>query len=71
MATSIANMFSCTEAAAFLGLSPSVVRKYCDEGRLKADRVGRNWIISRKSLEHFRDKPRPVGNPNFRRRATN
>ena len=66
VATSIPNMFNSTEAAAYLGLTDSMVRKYCREGEIHADRVGRNWVITKKELDRFKKIPRPVGNPNFR-----
>lgn len=34
------------EAARQLGLDPSLVRCYCRQGRIEAQRVGRDWLIS-------------------------
>ena len=65
MATTIPNLFNATEAAEFLGLTDSLVRNYCRQSRIKADRVGRNWVITRKELERFKKTPRPFGNPNL------
>lgn len=52
---------SVTEAAAQLGVSVRRVRQLCEAGRLKADRIGRAWLIDRKALERF--KPLPPGRP--------
>lgn len=65
MATTIPNLFNATEAAAYLGLTDSMVRNYCRQARIKAERIGRNWVISRKELDRFKRTPRPMGNPNL------
>lgn len=65
MATTIPNLFNATEAAKYLGLTDSLVRNYCRQKRLKAERVGRNWVITRKELDRFKKTPRPTGNPNL------
>ena len=66
MTTSIQDMFTSTEAAVYLGITDSLVRKYCRRGELKADRFGRNWVMTKRELDRFKKIPRPVGNPNFR-----
>lgn len=67
MATTIPNLFNCTEAAVYVGLTDSMVRNYCRKQKIKAERVGRNWVISRKELDRFKKTPRPMGNPNLLR----
>lgn len=37
--------FSVAEAADHLGLSKATVRRMCADGRLKAEHVGRSWVI--------------------------
>lgn len=66
VATSIPNMFNSTEAADYLGLTDSMVRRYCRLGQLAAKRFGRNWAITKNELDRFKKIPRVTGNPNFR-----
>ena len=67
MATTIPNLFNATEAAEYLGLTDSLVRSYCRQRRIKAERIGRNWVITKKELDRFKKQPRPMGNPNLLR----
>lgn len=50
------------EAAERLGISESLVRRYCRSGRL-GERIGRNFAITETQLSRFQDKPREVGRP--------
>jgi excisionase family DNA binding protein len=61
-------IFTPSEAAEYAGLSDRVLRTYCKTGRLPAKRVGRTWAIKKPDLDKFLKTPRPVGNPNFRKR---
>jgi len=61
------NLLSIPEAAERLGLSPSLVRRYCRQGRL-GQRVGGRWVISEIELVRFDKEPRPVGYPKGRPR---
>lgn len=61
-----------TEAAKFLGLAESTVRRLVRDGKLQAEKVGPiHWIDGRScralKAERKRNPPRP-GNPNWRRR---
>lgn len=47
-----AKRYTTAEAAVTLGLSESLVRRYCREGRL-GERIGRNYSITEKSLRAF------------------
>ena len=49
------------EAATELGVSRRRVRQYITEGRLKARKLGRDYIIDSRSLAAF--KPRRTGRP--------
>lgn len=68
MATTIKDVFNSTEAAEYVGLTDSLVRRYCREGRIPAERLGRNWYIRKSDLDRFNRKPRKSGNPNFKSR---
>ena len=65
MATTINNALTTTEAAEILGIRDTMVRRYCRAGKLIAQKVGRDWLIPKKSVESF--EPEPVGNPAFRK----
>ena len=65
MSSPIKGILTTDEAAEYLGLSSVTVCLYCRNGRIKAKRVGTNWLMAKRDLETFRKKPRRVGNPNF------
>lgn len=56
------------EAARRLNVTQSRVRAMIDAGRLKAIRVGREWLIDPKDLDAVKD--RKVGRPRKARKST-
>ncbi len=50
-------MLTTTEAAAALGLQPSRVRQLIREGKLTAQRHGRDWSIDPRALARARQRP--------------
>ena len=54
-----------TAAAELLGVTPRRVRQYIEGGRLKARKIGRDYLVDAGSVAAFR--PRPIGNPQFGR----
>jgi excisionase family DNA binding protein len=44
---------STTEVAQRLGVTRERVRQLCDEGRLKAEKMGRDWRILPAALEEY------------------
>jgi excisionase family DNA binding protein len=54
---------SVPDAAQRLNLSTAMVRRYCQEGRIEAKKVGRDWLITERSLIDFARQPRKVGRP--------
>ena len=55
------------EAAEIMGIHPSGVTRYCQQGRLVAEKLGkRPWMIERQSAIDF--VPNPSGNPEFQAR---
>jgi len=52
-----------TVAAEELNLSPDRVRRLIKMGRLPAQRIGREFAITREDLEAFKLIDRPVGRP--------
>jgi excisionase family DNA binding protein len=55
--------YTTRQAAARLGITPSRVRQFCREGRLKAVKFGRDWEISSASLNEFVKVQRRAGRP--------
>ena len=56
-------LLSVAQAAEELGVTRRMVNQYCRNGRLKAQRVGRDWVIFRADLDAFAKRARPVGRP--------
>jgi predicted transcriptional regulator of viral defense system len=46
-------LISLSEAAAVFGLSPSQLRLVAQRGRLRATKVGRNWITTPKAVADY------------------
>jgi excisionase family DNA binding protein len=65
MATTIPDLYDCQEAGEYLGIDPSLVRRYCIDGRIDGEKVGSVWVIRKAELDRFAALPRKVGNPNF------
>lgn len=53
-------MLTVKDAAGILGLSPTQVRRLCEQGRF-GERVGRDWVITQEELDAYH--PRPRGRP--------
>lgn len=47
--------FTVNQAAERLGIDPSLVRVYCREGRIRAEKLGRDWLISDAALKTFEE----------------
>jgi len=50
-------LLTVAEAAEIRGVSPRRIRKLCEDGRLKAEKVGRDWLIDPRSLERLQALP--------------
>lgn len=62
-------MFTTSQAADRLGIVRDVVSHYCRIGRLRATKIGRDWMILPTDLATFAAKPRqhnkfPIGRKN-------
>lgn len=62
------DIYSTQEAADFLGLSLSAVKKHVHQGHLVPRLIGRTYIFTRAQLEEFQRNRRPPGRP---RKETN
>jgi len=47
-------MLTLTEAAQSLGLSPITLRIQIRNGKLKARKLGRDWIVTQREVERYR-----------------
>lgn len=48
------SLITLTEAASRLGLSVSTVRHQAQGGRLRASRIGRDWLVAEGEVERYR-----------------
>lgn len=62
--SAIAGYFTVEEAAAVIGVSPSQITRYIADGKLKAKRIGHQFLIEQHVAHTFTRPPR--GNPMFR-----
>lgn len=60
---SVMELVGVTVAAQELHLSPNRVRQLIKAGRLPAQKIGREYAITREDLEAFKALDRPVGRP--------
>jgi excisionase family DNA binding protein len=58
-ATDVLRFTTSTAAAVRLGRHPELVRRWMRQGRLRAVKVGREWLVAERDLLRFeRDDPR-------------
>lgn len=58
MATSLKTAMTTEEAAKYLGIDESMVRRYCRQEKISAIKVGRDWLIEKAALDSFEPQPR-------------
>lgn len=56
-------MLTTTQAATELGIQPGSVKKLCQRGVLKAERIGRDWLVEKIELERYKEARRGRGRP--------
>jgi excisionase family DNA binding protein len=47
-----------TQAAALLGVTAATLRQQIANGRLRARKLGRDWIVTRREIERYRQESR-------------
>jgi hypothetical protein len=52
----VENRLTLREAALRIGLAPVTLRLQAAKGILKAEKVGRDWVVSEKELKRYADK---------------
>ena len=60
------DLMDTQEAAERLNLSRERVLQFIRAERLRAKKIGQQWLISSADLERFAQEPRPVGRPRAR-----
>ena len=50
----LGKLISLAEAAKLSGLSPDYLRKIAEKGRLRAEKIGRNWITTLEAVEQYK-----------------
>lgn len=58
-----AEWLTLREAAAASGLAPATLRLLVNKGRIRAERRGRDWLVTRAALENYLDDRKPAGRP--------
>ena len=53
----IQDLLTVAQAAGRLGIGSSMVRTYCQQGRLSAQRIGRDWLIPAAAVDAFVRRP--------------
>ena len=56
-------MMTTKQVAAELSIQPRSVKQLCQRGILKADKIGRDWLISQEELDHYKTIRRQPGRP--------
>ncbi len=52
-AETISSTLSLSEAANYLGVSKQMAQRWCEEGRLPATKIRRNWLVNLGDLDEF------------------
>lgn len=58
-------LLTISETAHRLGLSIAMVRRYCADGKLPAQKIGRDWAVLQRDVEQFAATPRQIGRPSL------
>lgn len=66
----VSEMLPTKQAAARLGLAARTVKDHCADGRIKAEKIGRDWLIEEAEVERYKRERKPRGRrPKAPRRA--
>lgn len=59
-------LLTTDDVAAMLGIGTQRVRRLASQGRLKGERVGRDWVFKEVDVKKFAELPRPSGGAGHR-----
>lgn len=64
--------YTTKQAAKLLHVDPDTVKRYCNAAppKIKAEKVGRDWMIPKSSLDKYMADENELGRPRNRRRKT-
>lgn len=64
--------FTTAQAAKILHVTPDTVKRYCnqDPPRIGGEKVGRDWMIPKSSIDKYLADAGDMGRPRNRRRKT-
>lgn len=62
-------LISLGEAASKVGLSPDSLRRYALQGKLKARKIGRNWVTTIAAVEQYMSRRDASKAPKKRRKS--
>lgn len=54
-------LISLAEASVYSGLSHDFLRQLANKGRLRARKLGRNWLTTREAVDEYLQGRSPVG----------
>lgn len=57
-------MITCNAAAKILDLTPDYIRRLCGLGRIKAEKLGSNWIMKKAAIKNIRRQRKRKGSVN-------
>jgi len=58
----VLELLTVRECAAIFGTKQRRVQQFIQEGRLKANKIGGRWFVTREEVERFKIIPRKSGN---------
>lgn len=56
-------MLTTAQAAALLSLAPDTVKRHCQRGVIKAEKIGRDWLIPEEEVTRYRAARHGPGRP--------
>lgn len=63
-------LISLRDAASLVGLSPDSLRRYALQGKLRARKIGRNWVTTIAAVEQYMSSRDASKAPKNRRRPS-
>lgn len=66
--TKLSKMLTTKQAGSRLDLDPRTIKRYCREGKLKCEKIGRDWLIPEAEIERYERERKPKGRPRAIRR---